>query len=461
MNGVGSKFNYSPHKFYEGDNMSKYKFSNYNIFTEINPNCFSYYNTMYGSLLLMDNEAHEKFQRGCIEHLDCDFLKTLKDSSFVLDEHFEEMNYFSLCRNHIVHNTDLLYIFFTITKNCNSACTYCFQSRNKNTDKNTLTWENAKKVRTFVERSVLSYNCKRLHIDFFGGEPFTCYSVLKNEMIHYSEYAKEHGLDCKFRIYTNGTMLSEKRINFLAQQPISDLQITLDGPKIIHDANRPLGGGKGSYDVIVRNLCKLREKNVPFMLRVNYDLKTADHFEELLRDLKDKGLSGVSLYPYPVQSMTAACNSYKHAVSSNDLMKILPRLLRAAVDEGFVVPLNQKPTYMYCSASRYLSYVIDQNALLFKCALLQDDEKYIVGELNNEGEIINLKPEFYRWFSKNPVEFKKCKKCKLLPVCAGGCSGSATHKYGTYLTNNCYENNIAMFKHKMLLHITSMVGKET
>ncbi|MBR6641397.1 MAG: hypothetical protein IKL08_04310, partial [Clostridia bacterium] len=75
------------------------------------------------------------------------------------------------------------------------------------------------------------------------------------------EYAnsKVEGKKILFNMTTNGTLLSDKVVDFLSRYNFS-ISISLDGSKEEHDRNRKFKDGRGSFDVIIENLRNIREK---------------------------------------------------------------------------------------------------------------------------------------------------------------------------------------------------------
>lgn len=90
--------------------------------------------------------------------------------------------------------------------------------------------------------------------------------------------------------------------------------------------------------------------------------------------------------------------------------------------------------------------------------MLQTNKKYKIGDISINGELINITNEYYKWMCKNPLNNTKCRKCKLLPVCGGGCSGSAVEKYGDYMHENCFDMNIELFKKRIRLYYKQKYG---
>lgn len=63
-----------------------------------------------------------------------------------------------------------------------------------------------------------------------------------------------------YSITTNATLLNDLIIDLLAEKHF-DLTISFDGPKEIHDKYRRFANnGKGSYDIVIRNVIRIKEK---------------------------------------------------------------------------------------------------------------------------------------------------------------------------------------------------------
>ena len=88
-----------------------------------------------------------------------------------------------------------------------------------------------------------------LEVDFFGGEPLMNFDVVK-ELVTYGRSLEEK-YDKKFRftLTTNGVLLNDDILEY-ANKEMSNLVLSIDGRKEIHDLMRPFRGGQGSYDVV-------------------------------------------------------------------------------------------------------------------------------------------------------------------------------------------------------------------
>ncbi len=77
-----------------------------------------------------------------------------------------------------------------------------------------------------------------------------------------------------------------------------------------------------------------------------------------------------------------------------------------------------------------------QRFRIYKCAALMGIRKLRVGKIEDENDMV-LFPEYYRQMARDPLALEKCRSCKLLPLCAGGCAAKAYFKNGSYYTGEC------------------------
>ena len=143
-------------------------------------------------------------------------------------------------------------LILQVTQACNLRCKYCAYSgnyQNRSHGELMMSEETAKKaIDYFIARSSEK---SRLAFGFYGGEPFLNFDLIKKlaKYIKQKARGKEYG----FYITTNGTIMNGEIIRFLVDNDVN-LYISLDGPKEIHDRNRCFGSGRGSYDVVMKNI---------------------------------------------------------------------------------------------------------------------------------------------------------------------------------------------------------------
>ena len=161
-----------------------------------------------------------------------------------------------------------------VTQQCNLRCEYCAYSgiynNNRKHSNKRMNFETAKKaIDFFLEHTS---NTSNIIIGFYGGEPLLEFNLIK-QCVTYVEQIVE-GKKVLFNMTTNGTLLTDDIIEFMANHNIH-ISISLDGSKEEHDKSRKFRNGNGSFDTIIENIKKIREKypsyekNISIMTTVN------------------------------------------------------------------------------------------------------------------------------------------------------------------------------------------------
>lgn len=111
---------------------------------------------------------------------------------------------------------------------------------------------------------------RTISVGFYGGEPLLEFETVK-KCIEYAE-EKAEGRKLIFNITTNGTLINEEIVDFFEAHDVT-LMISLDGPKEIHDKNRRFAvGGCGTFEKIVDNLERLRNKFPEYYKKINFNM---------------------------------------------------------------------------------------------------------------------------------------------------------------------------------------------
>jgi uncharacterized protein len=154
--------------------------------------------------------------------------------------------------------TRMKQLILQVTQQCNLRCGYCAYSgiydKNRTHSNKRMAFDTAQKaIDFFLERNT---ELSDVVISFYGGEPLLEFELIKQCV----EYAKSQveGKRIRFSMTTNGTLLTNRVIEFLVKNEFS-LAISLDGSKQEHDANRKLANGGGSFDVIIGNIERIQK----------------------------------------------------------------------------------------------------------------------------------------------------------------------------------------------------------
>ncbi|MEZ4412530.1 MAG: SPASM domain-containing protein [Gemmatimonadales bacterium] len=174
-----------------------------------------------------------------------------------------------------------------IAQKCNLGCTYCYAQQGEfgGAAKN-MSQEAADQAVDLLLAD--AEPGARLNLAFLGGEPLVNRTVLRTSTTRAARLAAERGVTLTFSITTNGTLVSEADGDFFEEHGFA-VTVSLDGPKALHDAQRPYKSGAGSYDRVLRNVAPLlaRQRRMQVSARVtvtprNLDLRpTLDEFVRL------------------------------------------------------------------------------------------------------------------------------------------------------------------------------------
>lgn len=162
------------------------------------------------------------------------------------------------------------------TNACNYNCVYC-QAGSSNHNKDQMcTVETGKHVVDLMAQAP----SKVVVLEIQGGEPLLNWPVIKETVLYAEEQLKHK--ECRFRMMTNLSLMNDEIYAFCKEHHI-DIGTSLDGPKEVHDANRPSCNKESSYDQTQRGRDFVKDKRgfpVGYLTTVTKD--SLPHVEEIV-----------------------------------------------------------------------------------------------------------------------------------------------------------------------------------
>lgn len=187
-------------------------------------------------------------------------------------------------KNKIEYNGALL----NLTDQCNCRCKYCDFVQYKNSY---MTKEVADKAIEFLKSKIGN---KKINITFFGGEPLLNWEIITYLVNKYKD-------EFFWSITTNGTLLTEEKLEFLKNNNISVL-LSIDGDKETQDYNRPLLSGESSFDKIEPFLTQMPKSFPGITFRSTLYPPTLENFTKNYFFAVSKGF--ISYYATPDEYST-------------------------------------------------------------------------------------------------------------------------------------------------------------
>jgi uncharacterized protein len=199
---------------------------------------------------------------------------------------------------------------FVVTLRCDHSCPYCQVSR-QSEDKGAfdMTAEMADKSLNFVFRSPNP----AIKIEFQGGEPFLNFEMVKYVVLQAKQRNLTERRDLQFVIATTLSLITDEILNFCKEHKVA-LSSSLDGPRDLHNANRPRPG-RDSHQRFELGLEKAR--SVLGYEQVSALMTTTDKSLTRVHDIIDEylrlGFNGIflrTLSPYGFAIKTKKFLSY-------------------------------------------------------------------------------------------------------------------------------------------------------
>ena len=291
-------------------------------------------------------------------------------------------------------------------------------------------------------------------ITLYGGEP------LMKETLPIVEYILRQGKEkgYVFTAVTNGVDLPHF-IHLLGPGKIVSLQITLDGPRDVHDRTRIGPRHKnGTFDRILDNIkLALEQSEVTIGVRLHLDRKNAERNGEPLKDLHARGLfehKRFSIYAYPVHNYHHGMGEPVHPyMAIHDVQRLLdgaPTLIDGAQrlrkpDDGIPKRVNQyldeKLLGLYkvvepCAATTGM-YIFDPLWRIYSCWDTVGINGQETGTYSADGPVLNsLAAE---WRRRSPQFIDECRDCKYSILHFGGCASLSLGVKQTLFSPACYQ----------------------
>ena len=351
-----------------------------------------------------------------------------------------------------------------VAHTCNLNCYYCFASQGKyHGERAIMSCEVGKQALDFLVAH--SGTRKNLEVDFFGGEPLMNFDVVKRLVAYARSIEKDAGKNFRFTLTTNGMRIDDDVIDF-ANREMSNVVLSLDGRKEIHDRFRVDYAGRGSFDRIVPKFQKLVEarggKN--YYMRGTFTHANPDFLKDI-QTMLDLGFTELSMEPV----VTAAGDP--SGLTEEDLPIVLQqyedlaKLMLQRHREGrpftfyhYMIDLTGGPCIYKrisgCgSGTEYMA--VTPWGDLYPCHQFVGEERFRLGDIWNGVTNTEVQAEFA---SCNVYARPDCHDCWARLYCSGGCAANAYHATGS--VKGVYDYGCKLFRKRMECAIMVEVAKQ-
>lgn len=350
-----------------------------------------------------------------------------------------------------------------VAHTCNLNCSYCFASQGKyHGERALMSFEVGKQALDFLIAN--SGTRRNLEVDFFGGEPLMNFDVVKQLVAYARGLEKEHNKHFRFTLTTNGILIDDDVIDF-ANREMSNVVLSLDGRKEIHDRFRVDFAGNGSWDRIVpkfQKLVKAREgKN--YYMRGTFTHANPDFLKDI-QQMLDLGFTELSMEPVVCALDDPSALTQEDLPIVMEQYEKLAQLMLQRDKEGrpftfyhYMIDLTGGPCIYKrisgCgSGTEYMA--VTPWGDLYPCHQFVGEEKFKLGDIWNGVDNLQIQQEFANC---NVYAHPECRDCWARLYCSGGCAANAYHATGA--VTGVYEYGCTLFRKRMECAIMVAVAR--
>ena len=350
-----------------------------------------------------------------------------------------------------------------VAHTCNLNCSYCFASQGKyHGDRALMSLEVGKRALDFlIENSGSRHN---LEVDFFGGEPLMNWDMIKELVAYARRREVETGKKFRFTLTTNGVLVDDDVIEF-SNREMSNVVLSLDGRKEIHDAYRVDYHGNGSWETIVPKFQKFVEarggKN--YYMRGTFTHQNPDFLKDI-QQMLDLGFTELSMEPVVCAPDDPSSLTAEDLPIVLDQYEKLAELMLERRKAGkpftfyhYMIDLKGGPCIYKrvsgCgSGTEYMA--VTPWGDLYPCHQFVGEEAFKLGDIWNGVTNTETQCEFA---ACNVYARPDCADCWAKLYCSGGCAANAYHATGS--VTGVYQYGCELFRKRMECAIMVEVAK--
>ena len=340
-----------------------------------------------------------------------------------------------------------------VAHTCNLNCSYCFASQGKyHGERAVMPFEVGKQALDFLVAH--SGTRRNLEVDFFGGEPLMNFQVVKDLVAYARSIEKEAGKNFRFTLTTNGMLIDDDVIDF-ANRECSNVVLSLDGRKEIHDRFRVDYAGRGSWERIVPKFQRLvaARGGKNYYMRGTFTHANPDFLKDI-HTMLDLGFTELSMEPVVCAADDPSALTREDLPIVLEQYEKLAQLMLERRKAGkpftfyhYMIDLSGGPCIYKrisgCgSGTEYMA--VTPWGDLYPCHQFVGEEKFRLGDVWRGVDNTAVQQEFA---DCNVYARPECDDCWARLYCSGGCAANAYHATGS--VKGVYKYGCELFRKRM------------
>lgn len=338
---------------------------------------------------------------------------------------------------------DEVQLFFAPWYSCNFGCSYCYQGEYAPSG-GLPGPEVLDAFFAYVDRE---FSDRRTYLTLFGGEPLLPGAAAKGVIEGLVDRCAARGMD--LAVVTNGHLLAEY-LPVLRRAGVREVQVTLDGPREVHDRRRPLRGGGSTFDAIVTGIDATLAAGIPVNLRVVIDRENLGDLPALAAFAAQRGWTrhpgfktqlgrnyelhhchtGPKVLYSRLEMYEALFDLTREHPEVLEFHKPAYSIARFLFDNGEMPP----PLFDGCSGCK-TEWAFDHTGRIYACTAT-------VGKVGEEvgtfwPTVTKNDAEIAEWQDRDVLAIEACRSCPSRLACGGGCASVARNRTGRLHAPDC------------------------
>ena len=224
--------------------------------------CYIVYSPLANIFYLSLPDDVMKLEEAIIAGQSTELLDKLLDQSAFKDFGNNEVSTDSFCTLHLLLN-----------EKCNFHCKYCYSAEGRSSAE-----LNIEQIKTTLQYFLSSERIAvkdRTVMFMGGGEPVLSWKLLEEATLYAEDFAKEQNIKVYFSLTTNGSIMTDKMLDFMKEHNFT-VQISFEILPDIQNAQR------GSYDAVAANLVRLTDKGINNYVRSTITELNVDRIPDMV-----------------------------------------------------------------------------------------------------------------------------------------------------------------------------------
>ncbi|MDH5506280.1 MAG: radical SAM protein [Anaerolineae bacterium] len=333
-----------------------------------------------------------------------------------------------------------------LTTDCNLRCSYCYaEGGDYGLKREKMTKQMAQKSIQWATEVFAGIGT----IQFFGGEPTLNPSAMEAVYDAFELKKTDENLtdQLQYAIVTNGTYWNDHLDKLVDRQPIH-ITFSIDGPKVVHDANRYFASGKGCHDDTIKNFLEFQEyctqSKSSLGVEMTFTPQALDAgwgvWELAQYSSQELGLSEAHIAPVTTEPDDTNCwleripeisQSYRTA-TKNSLQSIMAgEYIGFSVAAGMLRTLITKRNREVICPAGVGTLAVDPSGEVYPCFMFTGQPDKVICNVNSAPDLQVIRQRIldfaqYNFKHTHPT----CRSCWAIKICSG-CVGDTEISMGS------------------------------